>query len=675
MESLPSILFTNAQRDIAWQALERGLRKTLKAKPPITCSRWCDENFYLSAESSGQEGPWTTLPYQVAILDLIGADEPRIVDLKKSARIGYTKMLVGATAYRLEHKRRNVAHFQPTDGDALEFCKTEIDPMIRDVPLMADLSDESSNKKRDDTLRLKRLGKKHLYIRGGNSPARYRRITVDCIDYDELDGFDPEIGNEGDALSLGDRAITNSSFPRSFRGSTPANKHDSLIERESNNASLNFTYHVSCPECGHPQAMTWSQFKWEPRGDGVTQEQRADSVVYDCINCRVPWEYREIVQLLESGHWRSDERNEKQVGECEPWAGTQIVTGEHDPYLIDHTGLVIDWPRHIALHIWAAYSMFVGWSELVHEWLDAQGHVLKLKTFTNHKLGEVWGDEADDIDENVLHARREAYGVPNEILAVVATVDVQETWAEIAVSGYDPNERSWLIKHQRFEGLTDKYPDTIWSDMAEFLEGFECDRNDGTRLRINAIAVDTGHHTDAAYMFCVKLKHRRVYPIKGVGGDRGIVTLPGTKKQALDGTEFLLYSAGVDWGKRVVMNRLRSDSVSRIELNLSVTEEQCEQFTAERLITQYRRGFAKRLWQKTRDRNEMLDLYCYQLVALYLLKPDWVKLAKRFPTLGDDQVGEDTKKSSVVTDRQTETRRRRLRARRGRRNPVTQWGQ
>ena len=36
---------------------------------PMTPVEWADENFYLSSESSYQEGRWETLPFQVAILN------------------------------------------------------------------------------------------------------------------------------------------------------------------------------------------------------------------------------------------------------------------------------------------------------------------------------------------------------------------------------------------------------------------------------------------------------------------------------------------------------------------------------------------------------------------------------------------------------------------------------
>ena len=51
---------------------------------PQTPVEWADENFYLSSESSYQEGRWETLPFQVAILNSMGNDEIRTVNVLKS---------------------------------------------------------------------------------------------------------------------------------------------------------------------------------------------------------------------------------------------------------------------------------------------------------------------------------------------------------------------------------------------------------------------------------------------------------------------------------------------------------------------------------------------------------------------------------------------------------------
>lgn len=95
---------------------------------------WANENYYLPKESSYQEGRWETLPFQVAIMNAMGSDDIREVNLIKSARVGYSKMLLGVISYFIQHKQRNGLIWQPTDSDAENFMKSHIEPTIRDVP-------------------------------------------------------------------------------------------------------------------------------------------------------------------------------------------------------------------------------------------------------------------------------------------------------------------------------------------------------------------------------------------------------------------------------------------------------------------------------------------------------------------------------------------------------------
>ncbi|WP_214278256.1 phage terminase large subunit family protein, partial [Escherichia coli] len=50
------------------------------------------------------------------------------VNVVKSARVGYSKMLLGVYAYFIEHKQRNTLIWLPTDGDAENFMKTHVEP-------------------------------------------------------------------------------------------------------------------------------------------------------------------------------------------------------------------------------------------------------------------------------------------------------------------------------------------------------------------------------------------------------------------------------------------------------------------------------------------------------------------------------------------------------------------
>jgi hypothetical protein len=73
-------------------------------------------------------------------MSCISNDDIYEVDWQKSARTGYTKIVLAAQGYFAEHKRRNQAVWQPTDDDATAYVKTELDPMLRDVVAMFNMS-------------------------------------------------------------------------------------------------------------------------------------------------------------------------------------------------------------------------------------------------------------------------------------------------------------------------------------------------------------------------------------------------------------------------------------------------------------------------------------------------------------------------------------------------------
>ncbi|EFO4502167.1 phage portal protein, partial [Escherichia coli] len=65
-----------------------GLRSLFRPEPQ-TAVEWADANYYLPKESAYQEGRWETLPFQRAIMNAMGSDYIREVNVVKSARVGY----------------------------------------------------------------------------------------------------------------------------------------------------------------------------------------------------------------------------------------------------------------------------------------------------------------------------------------------------------------------------------------------------------------------------------------------------------------------------------------------------------------------------------------------------------------------------------------------------------
>jgi phage terminase large subunit GpA-like protein len=158
------------------KAFKKGLQALFK-EPPLTCVAWADTHFYLSSESSYQEGKWETAPFQIAPLNAMGNDLIRVVNMMKSARVGYTKMLMANVGFKIQHKRRSVAVYSPTDDDAEDLMKQDVETMVRDVPTLLELAPWYGKKHRDSSLSSKRFqNSKMFWCRGGKASRNYRRI-------------------------------------------------------------------------------------------------------------------------------------------------------------------------------------------------------------------------------------------------------------------------------------------------------------------------------------------------------------------------------------------------------------------------------------------------------------------------------------------------------------------
>lgn len=604
MPSQISTLVTRAQHEACTAAIRRGLSH-VRIPKPLQLDEWADQEFYLSPESSAIEGPWQTLPFQRDIMRCIGNDDIRIIDWLKCARVGYTKILMAAAAYFVGHKKRSGAIYQPTDSDAAEFSKSEVDPMIRDVPeLRHAFKGKGERRGRANTLELKQFAGAFLYIRGGMSARAYRRLTIDWVAFDELEGFERDIDGEGDPVTLGDARITNSAFPKSIRGSTPRLKHDSLIGGEAERARHLFKYRVHCTECEGPQALLFGQLRWE--------RDKPQTAHYVCEFCEAQIPYRDLVELLEGGFWGTDD-------------GYRIREG----VLYDPGDQVVDWPRHIAFHIWAAYSPFFTWSELVEEWLEAvaaqkSGDLRKLKTFTNTRLAEAWEEHGEQVDFGELYARREGYSRPPAgVLLLIAMMDVQANRLEVEIVGVGRGEQTWGIEYRVIYGDPEGFE--VWQELEDVItQRFTTE--DGRVLDIAGVALDTGYLPDHVYEFYRRTSHPRVFCLKGeLGINKPMVSAPHQRKSGRSKAKVPLFLFGTDVCKSIVYKRLTIDTPGPGYHHFPDTydEDYFRGLTAEKRIVKHRRGFEVVEWVKVRPRNEPLDLRSMGVALVSILNPVW----------------------------------------------------
>jgi phage terminase large subunit GpA-like protein len=589
---------------------------------PLTAVEWADANFYLSAESAYVEGRWETLPFQIAILNAMGCDEIRVVNLVKSARVGYSQMLKALVGYNLEHRKRNQLMFQPTDAAAAGFMKSHLETMIRDVPVVKALAPWEGKKHRDNTKDTKRfVNSKQLWCVGGTAAKNYREKSPDVVLYDELAAFPADVEKEGSPTFLGDKRIEGSIFPKSVRGSSPKIKGECQIERAASESDFNLRFNVPCPACREEQSLKWGGKKSDHGFKFNNQDP--DGVLYACEYCGELAGYAEWMPQQKRGRWVCSDTG--------AWTrdGLEYFDAEDDK---------IAPPDNVTFWIWTAYSPFTTWARIVKDFLKAKDDPGKLKTFVNTTLGDTWEEDGERVDHDILYTRRENYpaDVPAGGLVLTCAVDVQDDRLEAEVQAWGELEENWRIDFQVFHG--DPGKNGIWADLDLYLQKTFMHEN-GHVLKIACTLIDSGgHYTQEVYRFVKKKAARRIFAIKGQGGV-GVPIISRPSKSNLGKVK--LFRVGVDTAKELVMARLGvlkpGPAYCHFPISYKFDEEYFLQLTAEERRTRFVKGFAVKEWHKTRKRNEAFDLAVYNLAARELLNPNYAALAKKMALVVDTE--------------------------------------
>lgn len=589
--------------------IEAAVRRSLRAleRPePLRLSEWADRHFYLSGESSYIEGRWESFPYQRGIMDAISNDDIREVVLRKSARVGYTKVILAAIGYFASHKRRNQAVWQPVDDDADEFCKTEIDPMIRDVEQVRAMFPYDRMRDKNNTLRQKTFTGSTLYIRGGKAAKNYRRISVDVAYLDEVDGFDADIEHEGDPITLAAKRAEGATFPKIVVGSTPKLKGQSLVEYRADTCEVSMSYLIPCSHCSHMQPLRWGGQDVEYGMKWVDDDP--ETAAYLCESCGALMSQSDYLDVWDRGEWRSDEG----LRLCNDGVfrlGDEYVTP----------------PLSIAMHVWTAYSPMTSWAQIVREFLAAKKDRSKLKTFVNTTLGESWEeDESEQAVPEHLYNRREHYAaqVPDPVVVLTAFIDTQDDRFEIQVDGWGEGEERWAIDYERLYG--DPSRPEIWQRLADSLRR-QYARADGTLMKLSIVGQDFGgHYSDEVARFSVKMGVRWVIPTRGASTyGKPVAVFPRKRNQR----GVYLTEIGTDTAKDLLYQRLMilepGPGYWHFPVSDAFDETYFRQLTAERRVAKYTLGRKRFIWDSQGRRNEAWDCSVGGLAMVRILQQNF----------------------------------------------------
>lgn len=576
---------------------------------PVALSDWADAHFFMSAESSYIEGVWRTRPFQRVPMNLMGNDEVQELDILKSARVGYTKMIMASVAYQVEHKKRNQIIYQPTDTAAKDFMKNHVQPMIRDVRPVRTLASWFGKRHPNSTNQAKTFdNRRQLWALGGTSAKNYREKSVDTVYIDELDGFEENIEGEGRPDHLANKRTEGSYFRKMVCGSTPTTEHRSLINSRAKSAECLLRCHIPCPHCGHAQHLVFDNMHMLEAGDHTTTQ-------YGCEGC---------------GAYFDNKQAQEQQADCfwmDPDTGLTTDDGIH---FRDCDGNDVETPRHVALHIWSAYSPMTTWADIMREFLARKDNPAELQTWVNQTRGETWKERGDAPDWKRLYDRTrgaefERNRIADWVALITCGVDVQRNRLELEIVGWGP-KRSQSIDYRVFMGDTsDLGASGPWEELRAMIRGETWLHESGAQIPVSCTAIDSGDQTQIVYTFCREFAQPQVVPVKG---SDNLTTMIGIPKP-VDVNErgktvrrgVMLWTVGSSLLKRDVYSSLKMERPTEESGDPlppgwcdfpEYGEDYFKGLCSEQLMRKKNRaGYTVYQWEKLVERNEPLDCRNY----------------------------------------------------------------
>lgn len=554
------------------------VRSGLKPPPKLTVSEWADRYRQLSSESSAEAGRWSTsrAEYQRGMMDAVSDPSVETVVLMTAAQVGKTELINNVVGYHIHQDPAPMLVVQPTLEMAQTWSKDRLAPAIRDTPVLSSRIKDPRSRDSGNTTLHKVFAGGHVTACGANSPSSLASRPCRMILCDEVDRYPASAGSEGDPVSLAKKRSTTFWNRKIILVSTPTEKAHSRIEQAYQESDQR-KYFVKCHDCQEEQVLRWANVHWE--------KDKPATAHYVCEHCGSLWDDAKRFRSIRYGKWKA--------------------TADGDG-------------KTAGFHLSGLYSPWTPLEDSVRDFLASKRDPMRLKTWVNTFLGETWEDQGEQVDEHDLINRCEDWGeeLPDDVLLLTAGVDVQDDRLELEIVGWGRGEESWSIEYKTLYG--DPSTAELWMRLDSILQQKFTHPVHGDMI-LRAACVDSGgHYTQQVYNYCRARSGRRVFAIKGIGGEgKPVVGRPSKNNIG----KINLFPVGVDTTKELIYSRLKiaDEGEGYCHFPVGRSEEYFRMLTAEKKVTKYFKGRPRREWVKIRTRNEALDCRVYATAALALL--------------------------------------------------------
>lgn len=582
-------------------AISRVIRYGFKPPENLTVTEWADKKRRLSPESSAEPGPWRTYrtPYLKGPMDAFTDPKVKRIVLASASQVGKSELLNNIIGYIIDEDPGSILFIMPTTIDAKDYSKLRIAPMIRDTPSLKRKVADPKSRDSGNTILQKAYPGGILTLCGSTEAHALASKPIRYILGDERDRWAMSAGNEGDPWELARARQITFYNSKAVEVSTPTIRNASAIETSFAAGTME-RWCIACPHCGDYHNITFSDIRYE---------------------------YEEKVVASKKSYTVSDIRYI--CKSCGAISTENEVKSQPAKWIAEHPEAYENGCRSFWLNAFA--SPWATWHSTILEYLYAIGNTRKLQVVYNTRFGELWEDRGDLEDEDSVMARREVYEaeLPEGVLVLTCGVDTQDDRLEFEVVGHGHFGESWGIRKGIIMGRPDN-PE-VWAQLDDVIDKVYYFKS-GAGLRISMTFVDEGgHFTQEVRMQCRARISKKVFAIKGRGGDGIPYTSPPKKQKIIIKGKALgtcwQYQLGVDAGKQLIMDSLKVQTPGSKYCHFPKRDDYGPAYfkglLSERLVY---RPEKKKPWQWEKipghERNEALDCRNYALAAFKALPID-----------------------------------------------------
>ncbi len=557
--------------------------------PPaiLSPSEWAEQNIYLPAESNAEPGPLRLTAYQRGLVDAIPDETADTLVFMLASQTGKSLSIDCALGYAMAQDPGPVLHVSPTEGKAVDFVRSRLDPIIKHSRVLRSIIG-GGRKGGGDSLTHKLFPGGSLHVASSFKPDDLAARAIRWLFLDEIDRFSASAGAEGDPVALATKRTRTFRNRKRIIASTPTAKNASRIAEWFSRGSQE-RFFCPCPECGALDYYRFEQLHWD--------KGRPKSAHLVCDDCGCFINEQQRLRAIDLGGWQPTNEN--------PEPGVR------------------------SFHATELVSKFSSLESVARQYEEAADDPAKLRVFYNTVLAEPFDDGAEiKLDASELQQRAEpiAAPYPAALQMVVAGVDVQADRVEITYAGIAPDNIVYVLNHFAIHGDTSGAQ--VWRDLDAAIGNARFVTADRRRLSLSSVAIDSGYSTTQVAQFCAdqRRKSRAVFAVKGVSGfDKPIIRRGNTLKGLTT-----LHLVGVDSVKASIHRRLSMQEIGPgfIHLPDHLDPSYFDGLTVETLKTTFRRGYAKQEFQmsaRSGGGNEPLDCLAYALAIASATKPPSVK--------------------------------------------------